>query len=114
VFTPIEFEENPRYQRCGCGRVIPGVRREERSSYDRPCCGITDRALLVWPNPGPAKYLRLSMRYQLLHKHSDDTDIALIMLAIAAEAAMDDLIWDLLNRKLCKSPREVAEIMEKN
>lgn len=31
------------------------------------------------------------------------------MLGIATEAAMDDLIWDLLYRKLNKSPREVAE-----
>lgn len=105
-------ELNPRYLRCGaCGQIIPGRPWEIHATTVTPCCGVIDRAFLQWPNPRSARYHQLSSRFRLSHKNPDDTDIAIVMLAIAAEAAMDELIWDMLYRKLRAKPQHVlAEI----
>lgn len=47
------------------------------------------------------------------HKNRDETDIAVILLGVAAEAAMDDLIWDMLSCKLDLMPCDVNAVMAK-
>ncbi len=106
----------PCYLRCTtCGWIIDGVPWDQQDHLVRPCCGQQKfGGLLKWPNSAPKRYHELSCRFQISHKDRDSTDIALVMLAIASESALVDLLWDMLGRHEGLPPDEYRQLLFKH